>query len=235
MLLTRQYSRQYSYRGWGVKEPRGRANANPRSRTAVLNSDSVWLNREAQTEIKRDSICNLKCGVGEDSCESLGLWRSNQWILKEISPEYSLEGMKGTTEGEMVGWHHRLDRHEFEQAPGVGDRQGSLACCSPWGRKESATWLNDWNELICNNGVWPGAKHLLLKHVKRAASWRDRSCCCEGGTGGTRNSKALEPHGPHSRGHGRDQWGNGGHRTCFHHSRVKRVNQSSRLPWWSSG
>ena len=34
------------------------------------------------------------------------------------------------------GWHHRLDGHEFEQAPGVGDRQGSLACCSPWGRKE---------------------------------------------------------------------------------------------------
>ena len=37
----------------------------------------------------------------------------------------------------MVGWHHRLDRHELEQALGVGDRQGSLACCSPWGRKES--------------------------------------------------------------------------------------------------
>ena len=40
------------------------------------------------------------------------------------------------TEDEMVGRHHRLDGHEFEQAPGVGDRQGSLACCSPWGRKE---------------------------------------------------------------------------------------------------
>ena len=40
-------------------------------------------------------------------------------------------------EDEMVGWHHRLDGHEFEQAPGVGDRQGKLACCSPWGRKES--------------------------------------------------------------------------------------------------
>ena len=38
---------------------------------------------------------------------------------------------------EMVGLHHRLDRHEFEQAPGAGDGQGSLACCSPWGRKES--------------------------------------------------------------------------------------------------
>ena len=44
---------------------------------------------------------------------------------------------KGTTEDEMVGWHHRLNGHEFEQAPGVGDGQGSLMCCSPWGCKES--------------------------------------------------------------------------------------------------
>ena len=97
--------------------------------------------------------------------------RSTQSILKEISPEYSLEGLmaeaetpilwppdakscllgkdpdsgkdckqeKGTTEDEMVGWHHRLDGHEFEQVPGVGDGQGSLACRSPWGRKESDT------------------------------------------------------------------------------------------------
>ena len=95
--------------------------------------------------------------------------RSNQSILKEISPEYSSEGLmlklklqhldrlmqrteslentlmlgkdgkqeeKGTTEDEMVGWHHRLIGHKFEQALGVGDGQGSLACCSPWGRKE---------------------------------------------------------------------------------------------------
>ena len=44
---------------------------------------------------------------------------------------------KGTTEDEMVGWHHPLDGHEFEQAPGVGGGQGSLACCSLWDRKES--------------------------------------------------------------------------------------------------
>ena len=43
------------------------------------------------------------------------------------------------TEDEMVGWHHQLDRHEFERAPGVGDRQESLVCCSPWSRKESDT------------------------------------------------------------------------------------------------
>ena len=45
-------------------------------------------------------------------------------------------GGEGTTEDETVGWNHRLDRHEFEWAPGAGDGQGGLACCSPWGLKE---------------------------------------------------------------------------------------------------
>ena len=45
----------------------------------------------------------------------------------------------------MVGWHHRLDGHEFESALGVGDGQGGLACCSPWGRRES-----DSTELLNN-------------------------------------------------------------------------------------
>ena len=43
------------------------------------------------------------------------------------------------TEGEMVGWHQQLNGQEFEQAPGDGEGQGSLAWCSPWGRKESDT------------------------------------------------------------------------------------------------
>ena len=43
---------------------------------------------------------------------------------------------KGTTEDEMVGWHHQLNGYECEQALGVGDGQGSRACCSPWGHKE---------------------------------------------------------------------------------------------------
>ena len=46
---------------------------------------------------------------------------------------------KGTTEDEMAGWHHQFNGHEFEQASGAGDGQGSLACCSPWCRKESDT------------------------------------------------------------------------------------------------
>ena len=43
------------------------------------------------------------------------------------------------TNEEMVGWHHQGNGHEFEQAPGDGEGQGSLACCSPWGSKESDT------------------------------------------------------------------------------------------------
>ena len=55
---------------------------------------------------------------------------------------------KGTIDDEMVGWHHWLDGHEFEQAPGVGDGQGSLVCCSPWGRKEldMTEWMS-WTEV----------------------------------------------------------------------------------------
>ena len=72
--------------------------------------------------------------------------------LMQITDSFEKSLMVGKTEGrrrrgwedEMVGWHHRLDGHEFEQAPGAGDGKGGLACCSPWGRKESemTEWLN---------------------------------------------------------------------------------------------
>ena len=54
---------------------------------------------------------------------------------------------KGITEDEMVGWHHLLNGHEFEQALRVGDGQGSLVCCSH-GVTKSQTWLSDWTDLI---------------------------------------------------------------------------------------
>jgi len=58
---------------------------------------------------------------------------------------------KGTTEDEMVKWHHWLYGHAFEQAPGVGDGQGSLACCSSWGCKESdMTEQLNWTEQMKN-------------------------------------------------------------------------------------
>ena len=55
---------------------------------------------------------------------------------------------KETTEDEMVGWHHQLNGHEFEQAPGDAEGQGSLVCCSPWDQKESDT-----TEQLINNNI----------------------------------------------------------------------------------
>ena len=63
----------------------------------------------------------------------------------------------GITEDEMVGWHHWLDGNEFEQAQGVGDGQGSLACYSPWGHKELdiTEWLNWLTDITGNKwSVW---------------------------------------------------------------------------------
>ena len=70
------------------------------------------------------------------------------WKYPDPGKDWGQE-KKGTTEDEMVGWHHQLNGHKFEQALGVGDGQGSLACYSPWGHKESdmTEWLN-WTELI---------------------------------------------------------------------------------------
>ena len=63
-------------------------------------------------------------------------------LMRRKDPDARKDGRreeKGTTEDEMVGWHHRLDGREFEQAPGVGDGQGGLACCDSLGHKESDT------------------------------------------------------------------------------------------------
>ena len=70
------------------------------------------------------------------------------WKDPDTGKDWSQE-KKGMTEDEMVRWHHWLDGHEFEQAPGVGNGQGSLACCSPWGHKESdMTERMNWTEKV---------------------------------------------------------------------------------------
>ena len=66
---------------------------------------------------------------------SVPAFQDPPWFYLIFYPQVNTE--QGMTEDKMVGWHHRLDGHEFEQALGVGDGQGSLASCSPWGRKES--------------------------------------------------------------------------------------------------
>jgi len=81
-------------------------------------------------------------GRTDTEAETPILWPpdAKNWLIwKDPDAGKDWRQEKGTTEDEMVGWHHWLDGHEFEQASGVGDGQGSLVYCSPWGHKESDT------------------------------------------------------------------------------------------------
>ena len=118
----------------------------------------------SQGRLSTEELILLNCGVREDSWEPLGqqgnqtsqsqifIGRTNakvevpifwppdvkSWLIgkyPDAGKDWGQE--KGTTEDEMVGWHHWLDGHEFEQTLGDGERQGSLVCCSPCGHKES--------------------------------------------------------------------------------------------------
>ena len=157
------------------------ANKGPSSQSYGFSSSHVWMTWTASGE----SWITKKAERWRIDAFELWCWRrllrvpwtarrSNQSILKEINPAYSLEGLmlklqyfghlmqrtdslerpwcwerlKAGREGDNRGWDGWMASptygHEFEQAPGVGNGQGSLACCSPWGRKESDTteWLN---------------------------------------------------------------------------------------------
>ena len=164
-------------------------------RKAMTNLDSILKSRDITVPTK---FCIVKAmvlpvvmyGCEHQRIDTFELWcwkrflrvpwtanRSNQLVLKEISPEYSFgrtdteakapilwppdvkswlirknpdagkdwRKEKGMTADKMVGWHHRLNAHEFEQALGDGEGQGSLVCCSPWGHKESdvTEWMNN--------------------------------------------------------------------------------------------
>ena len=81
----------------------------------------------------------------------------SQLIGKDpVSGKNRRQEVGGLTEDEMDGWHHRLNEEEFEQAPGDGKVQGSLACCSPWGCKESETTVKD-------REAWHGAVRGVAK------------------------------------------------------------------------
>ena len=151
----------------------------------------------------------LKCGIGEDSWESLGLqdqtcqsqrksvlnihwkdwcwsWNSNtlatwweeqtHWKRPWAGKDWRQEE-KGMTEDEMVGWHHRLDGHEFEQAPGAGDGQGGLECCSPWCHKEWNTtkglnWTEVTSRFSANQLDQRGRKFEILDLTTVIGTWK---------------------------------------------------------------
>ena len=160
----------------------------------------------------------LNCGIGEDSWESLALqpdhpkdqswvfigrtdaeaetpilWPSHvkSWLIgkdPDVGRDWEQEE-KGMTEDEMAGWHHWLNGHEFEQALGVGDGQGGLVCCSPWGCKESDTterllltftyiqYLATSNKGPSSQGYGFSSGHVWMWQLDYEESWALKSWC----------------------------------------------------------
>ena len=152
------------------------ANKGPYSQSDGFSSSHVWMWELDHKESWEPKNWCFQIVVLEKTLESpLDSKEINQSVLKEINPEYSVEGLmrklklqyfghlmwraesrerlwcrknwgqeeEEMTEDETVGWHHQHSGHEFEQAPGVGDRQGSRTCCSQWVAK-SQTQLREW-------------------------------------------------------------------------------------------
>ena len=127
-------------------------------------------------------------GRNDAKAETLVLWPpdAKSWLIgKDPDAGRDLgQEEKRTTEDEMAGWHHRLDGHESEWTPGVGDGQGGLACCDSWGRKESdmTEWLNwlNWTELSLQNNVSSENGHLCLvsDHWKLYSIFLHWVWCC---------------------------------------------------------
>ena len=138
--------------------------------TVVLEKtlESSWDSKDIQPVHPKENQSWVLIGRTDAEAETSVLWPPDvkNWLIgkdPDADEKDWRQEEKGITEDEMVGWYHRLDGHEFEQAMGVGDGQGSLACCSPWGRKESDTteqlnWIN-----TNTGGIW--ISHVILVFI----------------------------------------------------------------------
>ena len=110
--------------------------------------ESPFFCKEIQPVHPKGNQSWIFIGRTDAEAETSKLWPpdAKNWLIGK-DPDAGKDwrqAEKGMTEDEMVGWHHWLDGYEFEQALEVGDGQGGLVCCGPWGHKESDTteWLN---------------------------------------------------------------------------------------------
>ena len=141
----------YRYESWIIKKAEGwRIDA---FWTVVLEKtlESPLYCKEIQPVNPKGNQSCVFTGRTDAEAEAPILWPPDMknWLIGK-DPDAGKDWRqkeKGMTEDEMVGWHHWLKRHEFEWAPGVGEGQGRLVCCSPWGHKEldmteQLNWLN---------------------------------------------------------------------------------------------
>ena len=148
-----------------------------------------WRRLESSLDFKEIKPVNPKgnqhwifIGRTDAETEAPILWLpdTKNWLLgknPDSGKDWKQEE-KGTIEEEVVGWHHCLDGHEFEQALRVGDGQGSLACCSPWGREESDTteqlnWTDEINNYTSVKTLIPMAGLLSSSAVSKF--WKQSS------------------------------------------------------------
>ena len=122
--------------------------------------ESLGLQGDPTSPFWRRSVLAV-LGRNDAKTETPVLWRphAKSWLIgkdPDARKDWG-EEEKGTTEDEMAEWHHRLDAHEFEWTPGVGDEQGGPVFCDSWGRK-SWTWLSDWTDV---NYTSPNRLNLL--------------------------------------------------------------------------
>ena len=120
-------------------------------RTVVLEKilESPLDCKEVQPVSPKGNQSWIFIGRTDAEAEALILWLPdpNNWLIgkhPDAGKDWS-QKEKRMTEDEMVGWHHRLDGHEFEQALGVGDGQGSLSCFSPWRCRVKYAWVTELN------------------------------------------------------------------------------------------
>ena len=163
----------YGYESWTIKKAEAQ---NWCFWTVVLEKtlESRLDCKEIQTVYPKGNQSWIFIGRTDAEAETPILWppdAKSQHIRKDPNLGKGWRQEKPTTEDEMIGWHHRLDGHEFEQAPGVGEGQGSLVCCSLWGGKESDTteWLND-NDRI-GKSIQPESRLILAYYSCPGVGW----------------------------------------------------------------
>ena len=152
------YSQSYGFSSshvwmWELDHKEGWALKNWCFWTVVLEKtleSPLYCKRSNQSILKEiKSLIFIRRTDGEAEAPILWLPDVKNWLIGKDPDAWKdwRQEEKGTTEDEMVGWHHQVDGYESEHAPGVSDGQESLACCSPWGRKEwDTTEQLNWTE-----------------------------------------------------------------------------------------